>query len=95
MSASKERSRTGKINESSPQVAAGKIHSIIQLMFTMVIFSLFFGGLAHIPSDNFPYPIFGYAALVPWTFLANGLGQLTNILIGESNLMSILKESVT
>jgi lipopolysaccharide transport system permease protein len=69
------------------QTILGVAWAIIQPMFTMVIFSLFFGGLAHVPSDNIPYPIFSYAALVPWTFFANGLGQSTNILIGESNLI--------
>ena len=69
------------------QTILGVAWAIIQPMFTMVIFSLFFGGLAHVPSDNFPYPIFSYAALVPWTFFANGLSQSTNILVGESNLI--------
>ena len=42
---------------------------------TMVVFSLFFGRLAQVPSDDLPYPIFSYAALVPWTFFANGLNM--------------------
>ena len=53
----------------------------------MVVFSLFFGRLAQIPSDGIPYPIFSYAALVPWTFFANGLSQSSNSLVGSANLI--------
>ena len=69
------------------QTILGAGWAIIQPLFTMLIFSLFFGQLAHIPSDNFPYPIFSYAALVPWTFFANGLTNSANSLVGESNLI--------
>src|SRR5439155_16481501 len=61
--------------------------AIIQPFVTMVVFSLFFGRLAKIPSDNIPYPIFSYAALVPWTFFANGLTQSSNSLVGSANLI--------
>jgi len=54
----------------------------------MVVFSLFFGKLAKIPSDGIPYPIFSYAALVPWSFFANGLNQASNSLVGNSNLIN-------
>lgn len=50
------------------QTVLGGAWAIIQPFFTMVIFSLFFGKLAKIPSDGIPYPIFSFAALVPWTF---------------------------
>jgi lipopolysaccharide transport system permease protein len=53
----------------------------------MVVFSLFFGKLAKIPSDGIPYPIFSYAALVPWTFFANGLTQSSNSLVSSANLI--------
>src|SRR5918996_5131110 len=53
----------------------------------MVVFSLFFGRLAHVPSDGIPYPIFSYAALVPWTFFANGLIQSSNSIVGHANLV--------
>src|SRR5437773_1505583 len=56
------------------QTALGAAWAIIQPFFTMVVFSLFFGRLAKIPSDGIPYPIFSYAALVPWTFFAVALG---------------------
>jgi len=54
----------------------------------MLVFSLFFGRLGKIPSDGIPYPIFSFAALVPWTFFANGLGQSSNSLVGSSNLIT-------
>jgi len=54
----------------------------------MVVFSLFFGRLARIPSDGIPYPIFTYAALVPWTFFAQGLNQSSNSLVGSSHLIT-------
>ena len=63
------------------QTVLGVSWAIIQPFFTMVIFSLFFGRLAKMPSDGVPYPIFSYAALVPWTFFANGLNQASNSLV--------------
>jgi len=69
------------------QTVLGAAWAIIQPFFTMVVFSLFFGQLAKIPSDGIPYPIFSYAALVPWTFFANGLGKASNSLVGSSNLI--------
>jgi lipopolysaccharide transport system permease protein len=54
----------------------------------MVVFSLFFGQLAKIPSEGVPYPIFSYAGLLPWTFFATGLAQASNSLIGGANLVS-------
>ena len=69
------------------QTALGGTWAIIQPFFTMVIFSLFFGKLAKIPSDGIPYPIFSFAALVPWTFFANGLSQSSNSLVGSANLI--------
>jgi lipopolysaccharide transport system permease protein len=70
------------------QTALGAAWAIIQPFFTMVVFSLFFGKLAKIPSDGVPYPIFSFAALVPWTFFANGLSQSSNSLVGSSNLIT-------
>jgi lipopolysaccharide transport system permease protein len=69
------------------QTLLGAAWAIIQPTFTMVVFSLFFGKLAHMPSDDIPYPIFSYAALVPWTFFANGLGQASNSLVASANLI--------
>jgi lipopolysaccharide transport system permease protein len=69
------------------QTVLGAAWAIIQPFFTMVVFSLFFGKLARVPSDDIPYPIFSYAALVPWTFFANGLSQSSTSLVASANLI--------
>ncbi len=69
------------------QTVLGAAWAIIQPFFTMIIFSLFFGRLAKIPSDGIPYPIFSYAALVPWTFFTNGINMSSNSLVSGSNLI--------
>jgi len=69
------------------QTALGAAWAIIQPFCTMVVFSLFFGKLANMASDGVPYPIFSYAALVPWTFFASGLAQSSNSLVSSSNLI--------
>src|SRR6185369_17711188 len=48
------------------QTVLGATWAVIQPFFTMVVFSIFFGHLAKVPSDNIPYPLFSFAALVPW-----------------------------
>ena len=63
------------------QTALGAAWAIIQPLFTVVIFSLFFGRLAKVPSDGIPYPLFSFTALVPWTFFAYGLNQSSNSLL--------------
>lgn len=70
------------------QTALGALWAIIQPFMTMVVFSLFFGRLANVPSDGVPYPIFTFTALIPWTFFAYGLSQSSNSLIGSSNLIT-------
>lgn len=69
------------------QTVIGATWAIIQPFMTMVVFSIFFGNLAKIPSDGIPYPIFSYTALVPWAFFANGLTTSSNSLVGNSNLI--------
>ena len=69
------------------QTILGASWAIIQPFFSMVIFSLFFGKLAKVPSDGLPYPIFSYAALVPWTFFANALTQSSNSLVLNANVI--------
>src|SRR5690606_37696732 len=69
------------------QTVLGASWAIIQPFFTMVVFSLFFGRLAQIPSDGLPYPLFSFAALVPWTFFANGITHSSNSLVGSQNLI--------
>ncbi|HSN27773.1 MAG TPA: ABC transporter permease [Kofleriaceae bacterium] len=69
------------------QTALGAAWAILQPLLTMVVFSLFFGRLAKVPSDGIPYPIFSFAGLVPWTFFATGLSQSSNSLVGSANLL--------
>jgi lipopolysaccharide transport system permease protein len=69
------------------QTALGVAWAVIQPVMTMVVFSIFFGKLAKLTSDGMPYPIFTFAALVPWTLFSNGLTQGTNSLVGSSNLI--------
>lgn len=70
------------------QTELGVAWAVVQPFLTMIIFSLFFGRLAKIPSDGIPYPIFAFTALVPWIFFANGLTQSSNSLVGNSNLIT-------
>jgi len=69
------------------QTVLGGLWAILQPLITMVIFSLVFGRLAQVPSDGVPYPLFSYAALVPWMFLANGVTQASNSLVLSSNMV--------
>ena len=70
------------------QTVLGTAWAILQPLFTMVVFTVFFGKLARMPSDGIPYPLFSYAALVPWTFFANGLNQASNSLVGSAHLIT-------
>ncbi len=70
------------------QTALGATWAIIQPLFTMLIFTLFFGRLAGMPSDGIPYPIFAYAGLLPWTFFSNAVNNSGNSLVGNSNLIT-------
>jgi lipopolysaccharide transport system permease protein len=69
------------------QTALGASWAILQPFLTMVVFSIFFGRLAKMPADGLPYPIFSFAALVPWTFFAQGMGHAANSLVGSGNLI--------
>ena len=70
------------------QTAFGAAWAILQPLLTMAVFSLFFGRLARVPSDGLPYPVFSFAALVPWTFFAYGLSQSANSLVGSRDLLT-------
>lgn len=69
------------------QTVLGASWAILQPLMTMIVFSLFFGQLARIGSDGVPYPIFSYAALVPWTFFATGLMQTSSSLVSNQNTL--------
>jgi lipopolysaccharide transport system permease protein len=70
------------------QTLLGASWAVIQPLFAMLLFSLFFGRLAHVPSDNIPYPVFAYAGLLPWTFFSNAIINAGNSLIGSSSLIT-------
>ena len=70
------------------QTVLGGLWAIIQPLFTMIVFTLFFGKLAKVPSDGIPYPIFVYAGLLPWTYFANALAASGNSLVGSQNLIT-------
>jgi lipopolysaccharide transport system permease protein len=69
------------------QTALGIIWAVIQPLLTMVVFSLFFGTLAKVPSESIPYPLFTYAALVPWTLFANGITRASVSLVQDANVI--------
>jgi len=69
------------------QTAFGASWAVIQPFFTMVVFSLFFGRLAGVPSDGLPYPVFSFAALVPWTFFATGLTMSANSVVSSQEVV--------
>ena len=66
------------------QTVLGAAWAILQPLLTMVVFTIFFGGLAKVGSDGLPYPIFSFAGLLPWTFFAQGLGQSSGSIVGSS-----------
>lgn len=70
------------------QTALGAAWAIIQPFFTMVVFSVFFGRLAKLPSEGVPYPVFTYCALVPWTYFATALTQSSNSLVDHARLIT-------
>lgn len=69
------------------QTTLGVAWAVLQPFLTMVVFSLFFGKLARVPSDGLPYPIFSFAALVPWTFFSYGLTQSANSVVMDEQLV--------
>lgn len=69
------------------QTALGAAWAVIQPFMTMVIFTLFFGRLAKMPSDGIPYPIFAYSALLPWTYFSVSLGLSGNSLVQNARLI--------
>jgi len=70
------------------QTALGAAWAVIQPLFIMVVFSLFFGRLAGVPSDGLPYPVFTLCALLPWQLFAHALTESSNSLVGSQNLIT-------
>jgi lipopolysaccharide transport system permease protein len=70
------------------QTLLGASWAVIQPFFTMVVFTLFFGRLAKMPSDGIPYPVFSYSALLPWTYFASSLASGGNSLVSNAQLIT-------
>jgi len=70
------------------QTVLGAAWAILQPFLTMVVFTIFFGHFAKMPSDGIPYPIFAYAGLLPWTFFSNAVNNSSDSLVGSSSLIT-------
>lgn len=70
------------------QTVLGLAWAIIQPVFVMVVFSVFFGHLARIPSDGVPYPVFAYSGLVPWMYFSNALSSASNSLVQQERMIT-------
>jgi lipopolysaccharide transport system permease protein len=70
------------------QTVLGVVWSLLQPFLTMVVFTIFFGRLAKMPSDGVPYPLFSLAAVVPWTYFASGATNGSASLVGNQHLLS-------
>lgn len=70
------------------QAALGTAWAILQPLLTMIVFTLFFGKLAGVPSDGIPYPLFSYCALVLWTYFAAVIAQAGQSLVSNTNLIT-------
>jgi lipopolysaccharide transport system permease protein len=69
------------------QTALGALWAILQPLLATIVFTLFFGRLAKIPSDGVPYLVFAYVALVPWQLFAYSLTESSNSLVSNQNLI--------
>jgi len=76
------------INIRYKQTLLGAAWAVLQPVFTMILFTIFFGRLAEVPSEGAPYPLFVFAALLPWQYFATTLGNAANSLVNNSNLLS-------
>jgi lipopolysaccharide transport system permease protein len=70
------------------QTAIGAAWAVLQPVLTMLVFSLFFGKLAKIPSQGLPYPIFYYSALLPWMYFATAMQSGTNIVVDQQRVIT-------
>ena len=70
------------------QTVFGAAWAILQPLAAAVVFTIFFGRLAGMPSDGLPYPLFAYAGLLVWTFFAQGLSQASASVVGSANLIT-------
>jgi homopolymeric O-antigen transport system permease protein len=70
------------------QTAIGVLWVILQPVLNMLVFTLFFGRLAKLPSDGLPYPVFYFAALIPWTYFSSSLTSTTNVVVESQHLIT-------
>ncbi|MGH7775230.1 MAG: ABC transporter permease, partial [Candidatus Binatia bacterium] len=70
------------------QTIIGVAWAVLQPLATMIIFTVIFGYLVQVPSDGFPYSLFAYSALLPWTYFSSALNRAVNSVVGDSNLIS-------
>ena len=70
------------------QTIVGFTWVVVQPLFQTLVFTIFFGMLAGLPSDGIPYPVFAFAGLLPWTFFTRAVGSSGNSLVGSSNLIT-------
>lgn len=70
------------------QTSIGVLWAVLQPFITMVVFSIFFGSLANMPSDNVPYPIFVYTGLLFWQFFSSALADTSNVLITNQSIIT-------
>jgi lipopolysaccharide transport system permease protein len=70
------------------QTAIGAVWAVIQPFMTMVVFSLFFGTLAKMPSNGLPYPVFYYSGLLPWLYFSGALQNATNVVVEQQNVIT-------
>ena len=70
------------------QTAIGAAWAVLQPLMTMLVFSLFFGKLAKIPSHGLPYPIFYYSALLPWMYFSSALQNATNVVVEQQGVIT-------
>ncbi len=70
------------------QTILGFAWAIIRPVFSMIVFSIVFGRMANVPSDGLPYPVFAYAALLPWTYFSTAMTDSTNSLVANARMLS-------
>jgi lipopolysaccharide transport system permease protein len=70
------------------QTVIGATWAVLQPLMTMLVFSLFFGRLAKIPSRGLPYPVFYYCALLPWMYFATAMQTATNVVVDQQRVIT-------
>lgn len=69
------------------QTILGALWAVLRPLITMVVFTVFFNTVAQVSSDGLPYPVFSFAALVPWTLFSDGIGMAADSLVGQAHLV--------